>query len=155
LKGSYCLIISAPTNQVVTTTALGDLEFEKGYWVYIGSAQGTTSTNLSNRLRRHFKHEKKIHWHIDHLLASKVTLSDAVWAESSAEMECAIAQHLESKSKFSWGPKGFGSSDCTNSCRSHVLYYQGKGQPHEQIGLAFQTLGLSPLMYSVNQPVTR
>ncbi|MHA2424818.1 MAG: GIY-YIG nuclease family protein [Candidatus Thorarchaeota archaeon] len=155
MLGTYCLIISVSSVQTVDTTALGILEFAKGYWIYVGSAQGSGSTNLSNRLKRHFRSEKTIHWHIDHLLDTDAKLIEAVWAESSGDFECSIAQVLEGKTDFIWGPKGFGSSDCTRSCHSHMLYYQGEGSPTEEIEAKFRSLGLTSNSYSKKQPITQ
>jgi Uri superfamily endonuclease len=155
MKGTYCLVIEIPSDIVIGTTASGNLDFKKGYWLYIGSAQGTASTNLANRLDRHFRHEKKIHWHIDHLLTSHVNLVDTVWAESTGEYECKVAQYLEGKKEFIWGLKGFGSSDCKKSCKSHTLYFQGNGQPTKQLELAFRKLNLQPHKYSKMKPLTR
>jgi len=154
LQGTYCLIISVPNTQIIDSTALGSLVFKNGTWLYIGSAQGTGSTNLKNRLLRHFRNEKVIHWHIDHLLASNVTLVDAIWAESSAEMECKLAQHLESKMDVDWGPKKFGASDCKNSCGSHTLYYYGAVSPVTFVESAFTSLGMNPYRYSKKKPIT-
>ncbi|MCK5238692.1 MAG: GIY-YIG nuclease family protein [Candidatus Thorarchaeota archaeon] len=155
MQGMYCLIISVRAKGKVNTASLGKIEFEKGYWLYIGSAQGTGSTSLENRIRRHFRNEKKIHWHIDHLLETNAKIIEAIWAETSEDMECVIAQHLEGLEDFIWGPKGFGASDCTKSCSSHLLYYQGKGKPLDQIETAFQHLKLIPRRYSDIKPITR
>ena len=155
MQGMYCLIISVRAKKRVSTASLGNIEFEKGYWLYIGSAQGRGSTSLENRLQRHFRDEKKIHWHIDYLLETNSKIIEAIWAETSEDMECVIAQHLEGLEDFIWGPKGFGASDCTKSCSSHLLYYQGKGKPLDQIETAFQHLKLIPRRYSDIKPITR
>ncbi len=155
MQGSYCLIISVRAKETVSTASLGKVGFKKGYWMYIGSAQGKGSTNLENRLRRHFRDEKKIHWHVDYLLQTNANLLEAVWAETSADMECVIAQHLESLEDFIWGPKGFGATDCTKSCSSHLLYYRGRGKPLDQIETAFQYLRLLPRRYSQSKPITQ
>ncbi len=44
--------------------------FEKGYYVYVGSALGT----LSRRVHRHELKNKKLHWHIDYITPSKMRL---------------------------------------------------------------------------------
>jgi Uri superfamily endonuclease len=155
MKGTYCLVIEVPSDIIIGTTGLGNLEFQKGYWLYIGSAQGTGSTNLANRLKRHFRDEKKIHWHIDHLLTSHVNLVDAIWADSTGEYECKVAQYLEGMIEFIWGPRGFGSSDCKQSCKSHVLYFQGDNQPTRLVELTFRKLGLHPEKYSKKKPLTQ
>ena len=58
---------------------LGEFEFPAGRYVYTGSAR----RGLEARVRRHLSRAKRLHWHIDYLLAAPgasitgVTLSDA------------------------------------------------------------------------------
>jgi len=63
--------------------SLGEILFEPGLWVYVGSAMGSGSTSLENRLGRHFRKEKTIYWHIDYLLDSDAKIIEAIWAEST------------------------------------------------------------------------
>jgi len=134
--------------QEIPIGARGLTSFKKGYWVYVGSAQGTGSTNLSNRLQRHFRKVKKIHWHIDHLLNADVDLIDAIWATTQENRECEIATRLMKSDLFEWGPFGFGAGDCKNSCKSHLLWYKkGKGLVNSIEGF-FKDLGLKPKRYS-------
>ncbi|MCK5152239.1 MAG: hypothetical protein KAQ65_10370, partial [Candidatus Thorarchaeota archaeon] len=79
----------------------------------------------------------------------------AIWAETSEDMECVIVQHLEGLEDFIWGPKGFGASDCTKSCSSHLLYYQGVEKPLNQIERVFQFLRLQPNRYTQSKPITQ
>ena len=83
MKGIYALIIRVPHDLEIQIGALGAQNFNSGFWIYIGSAQGNTSTNLEHRLRRHHRYDKKIHWHIDYLLASEVELTQAIWSETA------------------------------------------------------------------------
>jgi Uri superfamily endonuclease len=122
LKGVYVLVLNNPRDQNLVVGALGLISIEKGKWVYIGSARGTTSTSLEKRIRRHLSPVKKIHWHIDYLLQAECTVEDAIWAETPSNMECAVIKRLLASRKFFSGPSGFGSSDCQAHCISHLLW---------------------------------
>ena len=68
-KGNYCLIIKMKNDCTIKIGAKGNIDFKKGYYVYVGSALGT----LSNRIKRHLSNDKKKHWHVDYLLLNKNT----------------------------------------------------------------------------------
>ncbi len=63
MKGSYFLVIRVDTDGEVKTKGRVFL-IRKGYYVYVGSAMNS----LERRVARHFRNEKKLHWHIDYLL---------------------------------------------------------------------------------------
>lgn len=93
--------------------ALGIVYFKKGTYAYVGSSQNS----LEKRLKRHFSMEKKMHWHIDYLLASpSVKIKKALYKKAGKEEECKMAFSLASAGK---PVKGFGCSDC--SCYSHLF----------------------------------
>jgi Uri superfamily endonuclease len=112
MKGVYVLVIQIHNDLTLEIKSLGNLRFEKGTWLYVGSAMGNSSTNLENRLLRHFRKKKTIYWHIDYLLSQEVFLHSAIWAESSHSLECQLAEGLENDMWCVPGPKGFGASDC-------------------------------------------
>ncbi|MFP4052091.1 MAG: GIY-YIG nuclease family protein, partial [Thermoplasmata archaeon] len=64
MKGIYTLVIELKEDKVIEVGAIGNIDFDKGYYVYVGSAQN----GLEARIERHLSDEKKIHWHIDYLL---------------------------------------------------------------------------------------
>ena len=152
MKGVYALILYLDDNLVTNIGVRENVSFERGYWVYIGSAQGTGSTNLRNRLDRHFRQEKKIHWHIDYLLKENVELVDAIWSDSLENFECELVSHLLASGYFRAGPTGFGAGDCTNKCTAHLISYPEKENPMKKIERAFRQLGLNPRKYSLNRP---
>lgn len=125
MKGAYALVLQIPHVLNVNVGRLGALEFERGMWVYVGSAMGEGSTSLENRLQRHFSNDKSIFWHIDRILASGATSLCAIWTESNEKIECQISEALIRSSEFQSGPKGFGSSDCISGCESHLFHYRG------------------------------
>ena len=122
MRGVYVLIIDLKQTLSFQLKSLGNLSFEKGTWIYIGSAMGNGSTSLENRIRRHFRTEKTIHWHIDHLLNSDSKIRCSIWSESSEPFECDIAKSIEQLDDIYPGPKGFGASDCKRKCFTHLFH---------------------------------
>jgi Uri superfamily endonuclease len=115
-SGCYQLKIKIKQNISLKIGALGICSFPKGEYVYTGSAM----RNLSKRIARHQSKEKKLHWHIDYLLAhSEVELVEVVSYPSEIKEECFYNQILINK-KAEVPVKGFGSSDCKN-CPAHLL----------------------------------
>ncbi len=152
MKGVYTLIIEMPKTTAVNVGAKRKDVFEQGFWVYVGSALGTTATNLANRLSRHFRSDKKSHWHIDYLLRENVTLLDAIWSTSERNRECEVVSQLLASGQFEYGPKGFGSSDCKKGCTSHIVMHQLGESPLKIVRNTFIAMGLEPILYSQTKP---
>ncbi len=148
MKGVYALVIHLPSHITIDVGAIGRISFDPGMWIYVGSARGSGSTNLENRLKRHFRSEKKIHWHIDRILQSEAKLVEAIWSMTDAPQECRVNKALLRSGLFHAGPKGFGSSDCKSGCNSHIMYFIGEGSPIDEIRMAFYSIGLEPMEYS-------
>ena len=93
--------------------SLDFVNFRKGFYLYVGSAQNS----LDTRIKRHFYQNKKLRWHIDYLL--KHAKIKEVWIKENAAKveECTTARCFEANFLF---VKNFGSSDCT--CSSHLFY---------------------------------
>jgi Uri superfamily endonuclease len=154
LKGAYVLVIRVDSDVFLHIKSLGHLKIESGILAYVGSAMGSGSTNLENRIRRHFRSEKTIHWHIDHLLATKSSLTMAVWSESNEPAECRIAERISKSSLFEPSAKGFGASDCKSKCYSHLYRYKGEDSAKEHLCKIFRELGLSPHVTTNGELVT-
>lgn len=86
-----------------------------GWYVYSGSARGPGG--IRARLRRHFRRDKSIHWHVDQLttVAEQIT---ALAIENGSE--CEIVDRLIRSKLFTPAVRGFGSSDCSR-CTAHLL----------------------------------
>lgn len=138
------LIIRVKQPISVQIKSLGEISFGSGLWVYVGSAMGRGSTSLENRLRRHFRKEKTIYWHIDYLLDAYTEIIDAIWAESVDSVECDLAQSIAAHHDFIPGPKAFGSSDCRRGCIAHTYFYESSEQIHNNLIHIFHKLGLQP-----------
>ena len=111
-KGSYVLLLHLPRAQQITIGKKGPVFFKDGYYAYVGSALN----GLDQRLRRHLKHQKKLHWHIDFLL-EHAHISDIYTKESRIREECDIATSFDQQ--FDCIPE-FGASDC--DCTSHLFF---------------------------------
>ncbi|MFW9770868.1 MAG: DUF123 domain-containing protein [Candidatus Thorarchaeota archaeon] len=98
--------------------------FSKAFYLYVGSAMGDKGpTTLLNRVKRHLSNSnsKKVHWHIDYLLADAFTKIIKLYLiPSITALECIIARDLLANSEGYI--KGFGSSDC--NCVSHLFWFK-------------------------------
>jgi len=112
MKGSYILLIKLSKNKTIEYGLNKKNYFKKGYYVYIGSALN----GIENRINRHLKSKKKLHWHIDYLL-QHCKILDIFYKESNFREECDIANLF--KKKF-LSIDNFGSTDC--NCNSHLFY---------------------------------
>jgi len=110
--GIYVLQIYIGRNISVKVGKMGSIRFDKGPYVYVGSAQN----NLEKRVRRHLSKQKKIFWHIDYLLANRhVKIIGVFFKRAEKSEECRFAAEI---AKSSLPITGFGSSDC--GCLSHL-----------------------------------
>ncbi len=113
MKGVYVLIVEVENDVEATIGALGIINFQKGLYAYVGSAQN----NLEKRIARHKSKNKKKFWHLDYLLDSKDTrVLNAYYKNAGKEEECQIAKKLnETETVISH----FGCSDC--NCKTHLF----------------------------------
>lgn len=107
---SYSLYIRVDEIEYIRVGKLGSFRFAPGDYIYSGSAR----RGICARVNRHLRQEKKLRWHIDYLLAApsvqitRVRLSTASECRLVAEGGGAVVV------------SGFGASDCSNSCGSHL-----------------------------------
>lgn len=113
INGVYVLIIQLDADTSIRVGALGKKTLKKGLYAYVGSAQ----TNLEQRIKRHFKKEKRLFWHIDYLLSKKTAkIVKVLYKQADRIEECEIARNVSQKGK---SINDFGSSDC--NCKSHLF----------------------------------
>jgi len=113
MKGVYVLLINVGKNLQLKIGSLGKMNFDKGKYAYVGSAQN----NLEKRIERHMSKNKKKFWHIDYLLDNKSTkIVDTFYKKSIKSEECRIADKL---GKTELPVLKFGCSDC--NCESHLF----------------------------------
>ncbi len=124
MKGSYILVLFLKFNTTIRIGRLGNINFKRGFYFYIGSAMGTSgSTTLLNRVKRHLSspNQKRNHWHIDYLLENEsVSIIKVYLIPCKFKLECKIAQEfVEISDEY---VENFGSSDC--DCKSHLIYFK-------------------------------
>ena len=107
---TYQLEIEVGRSLRIAIGRLGEFDFPAGRYVYTGSAR----RGLDARVRRHLSGARRLHWHIDYLLAVPgVRITDA---SKTDEPECTANQRISGAIVV----QGFGSSDCTSGCGSHL-----------------------------------
>lgn len=123
MKGIYILLIKLSRNIQIKTGSLGKINFKKGIYAYVGSAQN----NLEKRVKRHISTNKKMFWHIDYLLSNKFAkVSKVFYKKANKSEECRIA------SKLTGNPiQNFGSSDC--NCKSHLVKIKNLDIPELEV----------------------
>ncbi len=107
---TYQLLIEVSRTVSVSIGRLGRFEFPAGDYVYTGSAL----RNFEARVRRHQSVVKKMHWHIDYLLAAPGVCVREVLRRT--EGECTVNQQVSGAIQV----PGFGASDCRAGCVSHL-----------------------------------
>ncbi|HVQ00644.1 MAG TPA: GIY-YIG nuclease family protein [Candidatus Thermoplasmatota archaeon] len=112
MKGAYLLLLDLPRDTRIIVGKQGMKEFKKGSYAYVGSALN----GLEQRICRHLRSQKKVHWHIDYLLAH-ATITSVFIKESTKREECDLASSFALS--FETIP-GFGCSDC--ACESHLFF---------------------------------
>lgn len=119
-KGAYQLHLRLDKSVRVRVGKLGTFLFPAGRYVYTGSAL----SGLENRLARHFRKQKKLHWHIDYLLRHAQIEGVSV-VRTEERVECELNRQVLNLPNASVVAKGFGSSDC--HCPTHLVYL-GNGE---------------------------
>ena len=113
MRGIYILLIKINAKIQEKIGSLGRIEFDKGIYAYVGSAQN----NLEKRIQRHKAKNKKVRWHIDYLLNNKsLKILKVFYKKAGKEEECKIAKKLSKTGKII---PNFGCSDC--ECESHLF----------------------------------
>jgi len=111
MKGSYLLVIYLDRDTKIKTKAR-EFHLKKGYYIYVGSAMNS----LEKRVERHFKKEKRLHWHIDFLL-QKAWLLSAYLIPSRERIEETLSRTIGDVFQ---GIEGFGASDL--SVKTNLYY---------------------------------
>jgi Uri superfamily endonuclease len=114
-KGSYILIMQNKKSMDIDIGKLGKVNFEKGYYVYVGSGMG----GVFERIKRHSRKDKIKHWHIDYLTPEHMSIKETYAVFRAKRIEELLAQRIEKISRR--GVKGFGASD--SSLSSHLFYF--------------------------------
>ena len=129
MRGSYFLVIKVERDMIVRTKRK-EFPLKAGYYVYVGSAMNS----LEKRVERHFKKDKKLHWHIDFLLKESELLR-AYLIPSDAKIEEELSMEVF---KFGKPVEGFGASDL--GIGSNLYYF--KDEPDKILTDILRKLGL-------------
>lgn len=115
--GVYLLALELGRPQKLRIGALGDVHFQKGWYIYTGSAK----RGLSRRLARHTDHSrsKVLRWHIDFLRKGARAVR-AFPIPTRLDLECKLARAVGAIAAGM--VPHFGCSDC--SCRSHLFRFE-------------------------------
>jgi len=119
--GTYTLVFSSNSDRPINIGKLGTLLIQPGFYVYVGSAFGPGG--LKARIKHHFNHSSRPHWHLDYL--SPILSAREIWytCDPTRREHQWATIHFETRGVFLPLP-GFGSSDCR--CPSHLFFYKSK-----------------------------
>ncbi|MCF7915280.1 MAG: DNA/RNA nuclease SfsA [Spirochaetaceae bacterium] len=113
-SGVYLLVIRLDVPTIMPLPRIGSPELQPGWYIYVGSAK----TNLQQRIARHLRKRKKLHWHIDYLLQQSSSVK-AFPIRTAADLECTLARDISKTAAAE--VDGFGCSDCR--CNSHLFFF--------------------------------
>lgn len=113
-RGAYLLHLVLDRPRTLVIGARGPVNLPAGHYLYVGSAL----KNLDQRVARHRRLTKKLHWHIDYLRAAARVVG-AYPIRTPDDLEHVIA--AEARALADASVPGFGCSDC--ACPSHLLYF--------------------------------
>ena len=135
-SGIYIIELFAKKEFQLGIIKFSGINLKKGYYYYVGSAQ----KNLKQRIERHLKKVKIIHWHIDHLTTSQNIAINNVFVlyNFGKNIEEEIAHNFPSLFGGEIILKGFGNSD-TKGTITH-LFYSKKRIPHSQFSALYQSI---------------
>lgn len=112
--GAYVLVIEPAVPVLFARKGIA-ATLLSGWFVYAGSARG--SGGMGARLRRHFRKDKKVHWHVDELTNGAGPMAALA---IPGGCECDVVDRLLASGLFETALTGFGSSDCRH-CQAHLL----------------------------------
>ena len=115
--GAYLLLLRLDRTVRPPIRSLDGQCFAPGSYIYAGNAYGPGG--IAARVKRHFRPDKRAHWHIDHLTGAARALAAF---PSPGGLECALLEALLIRGGFTVTAAGFGSTDC-RSCKSHLLQF--------------------------------
>ena len=117
--GTYVLVLSSRSTDLIQIGRLGALQLRSGFYVYGGSALGPRGVRA--RLAHHLKPSHRPHWHIDYLRAH--TSVEEVWYRlDTRRLEHFWAERISLAEGASVPLVGFGSTDC--GCECHLFFVQ-------------------------------
>ena len=118
LPGSYALLLRLDgARRVRVGIAMGEIDFDRGDYFYLGSARGPGG--LRARLGRHLLGGGRRRWHVDSLRAVSAVRGSA-YALGEDRLECRWSRALAALPGAGYAAEGFGASDC-RTCPAHLV----------------------------------
>lgn len=111
--GLYIAVFELAAGGRLRVGRLGRFRFERGVYLYVGSAQ----RNRAARLARHARRRKVLRWHIDYLSA-RARMLGAILVPGGRDGECRLAAAVARR--YPRAVPGFGASDCR--CGGHLFF---------------------------------
>lgn len=111
----YALVIKCSNSFNSEVGSLGDIEFPKGWYTYVGSSRDSSFSRLDRHLDVSEGRNDTRHWHIDYLLGDSNTAVCGAYIMTEAE-EYLVAQSIGTSYT-----EGFGASDSSHD--THLGYY--------------------------------
>jgi len=134
---TYLTILFIPRRLSLKVGSLGELNLEKGYYLYIGSG----GRNIYKRISRHFRLAKKRKWHIDYITNIYPAIDAFI---VSGVDEYALSQYFYKKG-LKFIPK-FGATD--KKSVSHLYYLNNKSQVEDIIMELKKSYNIMEVNYS-------
>ncbi len=120
-RGSYVIVLHNVERSRIRVGALGEIGFEPGYYVYVGSGMG----GLDGRIKRHGMLKKKHRWHIDYIAPRPMKIVKSYPIRREDRIEGPLASRMNAL--CNGRVRGFGASDSAHA--SHLFYFYDP--PHE------------------------
>jgi Uri superfamily endonuclease len=119
VKGSYFLVLELKEVRKIWIPRFGEIHLQSGIFGYSGSALGPGG--IRARLKHHIREIQKPHWHID-WLRPELDWVGIYFQAGTIPWECTWIHKLHEETDAAFPIPGFGASDCTYRCVSHLLY---------------------------------
>lgn len=136
--GTYALLLQSNRTDEIGIGRWRNLRIEPGYYLYVGSAFGPGGVRA--RVTRHFRRQKRNHWHIDYL-RDAIEPVCAWFSYEPFRLEHRWAQALARRHDIAC-IKGFGCSDC--GCEGHLFTMSTKPDCIELSSALGDCLGWCP-----------
>jgi Uri superfamily endonuclease len=136
VAGAYVLVIELEADLTLQNKRFAGITLAKGTYLYCGSANGPGG--IAARVKRHWKRDKKPHWHVDELTSNGAGRVVSVLVVPGGD-ECELRAALEEPDAQAPVP-GFGSSDCS-LCSSHLMF----AETVTNLGFVFGASGKSSI----------
>ncbi len=113
---NYVLVLWNRRKRSVKVGRLGPIEFEPGFYVYVGSG----GANPLKRVQRHLRAAKPRRWHVDYITTGPARMRPVDSYVLAGGSECRTARRIGRRLAV---VSRFGSSDCR--CPGHLFHAPG------------------------------